>query len=699
VEGIDMAIAGEDADEMWLRHSVMADRTKHQTFCVNVDATGEDAVSLRLRSEIVQWLGASLVSDPSRATVILRTLTDHDIAGRGLTFDGAAANEGWHIHIPTSGQPVIIESPSTRGLLYGFYAWLEGTPNAAEEKTVDVTSCPDQPIRMLDQWDQANGSVERGYAGESIFFGRWGSNVHSEFVSFPQRGEYDVFRGDVDRLVAYTRYCASIGLNAICLNNVNVRGYAIRFIQDPWLTRIAQIAHIFESFGLKVFLSVNFAAPRILSGLSTVDPCDPAVQQWWNEMVDHIYERIPGFGGFVVKADSEGEPGPYQYGRTHTDGANMFAHALAPHGGIVIWRAFVYNSHTDWRDRTAQADRARAAWENFHDLDGQFASNAILQVKFGPIDFQTSEPLNPLFFAMKHTNVIMEFEITAEYLGHQIDLNFPLPQWEHMASWPVEEGADAARALSRHALNPRLTGFAAVANVGMDWSWTGNPLAQANFFGYGLFCWNNHVPVSRVSLQWAQLTFPDCDDEHQHTIAHMLDQSNEIYAQYTAPLGVGFMVNRDGHYGPGPDDYEFSRWGTYHFADRDGIGVDRTQKTGTGYAGLYPEDQARQFEDPATTPDDVLLFFHHLPYSWQMKDGRTLLQRIYDDHFDGAARVDDVIRDWKSCASQIDERRREEVSRRLTAQQADAREWRDEICTFLYRFSGIADEHGRKISD
>ncbi len=699
-----MEITNDTADEMWLRASVMMRRANHQTFEVNVDATGEDAVSLRLRSEIVQWLRAPLVSDSAHATVILRTVTAQ--VADGLKLEGPAADEGWHIHVPAlsehekgkSSDPVIIESPSTRGLLYGFYAWLEGTVPSASIKPQDKISSPDQPIRMLDQWDQSDGSVERGYAGESIFYGRWGSNVHSEFVNFPDRGAQDVFRGDTDRLIAYARFCASVGINAICLNNVNVRGYAIRFIQDPWLSRVAQIAHIFESFGLSVFLSVNFAAPRIISGLSTLDPCNSDVQQWWDKTVDRIYERIPHFGGFVVKADSEGEPGPYQYGRTHADGANMFARALARHGGTVIWRAFVYNSHTDWRNRSAAADRARAAWENFHDLDGKFAKNAVLQVKFGPVDFQTSEPLNPLFFAMKHTNLIMEFEVTAEYLGHQIDLNFPLPQWEQMASWLVEKNVPVSKTLGLYAPNPQLTGFAAVSNVGMDWNWTGNPLAQANLFGYGRFCWDNNIPTTSVSEQWSALTFPRCDQDHQKTIARMLDQSNEIYKQYAAPLGVGFMVNRDGHYGPGPDDYEFSRWGTYHFADRDGIGVDRTQSTGTGYAGLYPEEQARMFENPGTTPDDVLLFFHHLPYAFRMKDGRSLIQRIYDDHFEGATCVEDLIRQWNSCKAFVDERRWEEVSHRLLLQQANACEWRDEMCTFLYRFSGISDEHGRKIN-
>ena len=691
------------ADPCWLHADDLRTQLSGRTVFVDLGSTREDAVSLRLRSEIAQWLGLSLVSSAQDASVVLR-ITGEQQKSRGQESQGSEASkqldngsrfssslsrEGYAIDVDHSA--TVISSPTHVGLLYGFYAWLRDVGTRNEHSHTDQ---PDQSIRMVNQWDQTDGSVERGYAGESLFFGRWGSNVHSEFVNFPERTEADVFRGDMDRITEYARLLSSTGINAISLNNVNVRGYATRLIVDPFLSRIAQIARIFSSFGIATFLSVNFASPKIIGHCASADPCDDAVIDWWKGVIDHIYERIPDFGGFLVKADSEGEPGPYQYGRTHAEGANMFARLLKPHHGIVIWRAFVYNSHTDWRDR--HTDRAKAAFDNFFQLDGKFSDNAVLQVKFGPIDFQPSEPLHPLIARLKHTNLLIEFEITAEYLGHQIDVNYSLPQWIGAANTDTGDGPARERIRVFNKC-PAFTGFAAVSNVGMDENWTGNALAQINLYAYGRFCWDATATPESIAQEWTALTFPSSSAHTRELIENIQLRSNTTYENYAAPLGVGFMVNRDGHYDPGPDDYEFSRWGTYHFADRLGVGVDRTVATGTGYAGQYPAAIAARLEDPHTTPENMLLFFHHLPYTYRLQSGQTFIQHIYDTHFEGVEAVREFIHQWDEIHGDIDETTWKNVADRLGRQLSNAREWCDEINTFFYRLSGDEDEKGRRI--
>lgn len=671
-------------DHMWLEPHAIRQAVCDDTFFIDVAAVGEDARSLRIRKEIAELLQRPCVLNPAVATVLLA------VGDVGLQSD-----EGFVINV-VDGRTQIVGT-TTRALVYGFYDWLRR--RMLGEPMDHVVSEPAQPIRMIDHWDQTDGSVERGYAGESIFFGRWGSNIHCEIGDFPERDASDVFRGDMRRIEEYARYLASVGINAVCLNNVNVRRFAIRLIVRPWIDRVAQIARIFSEFAIKTYLSVNFAAPKLIGGLDTCDPLNPAVNAWWQTTVDAIYDVIPDFGGFVVKADSEGEPGPYAYGRTHADGANMFARALQPHGGIVIWRAFVYDCHQDWRDR--KLDRAKAAYDNFYDLDGQFADNAILQIKFGPIDFQPSEPLNPLIGAMKRTNLMIEFQIAAEYLGHQIDVNYMLPQW--LAAIRTDTGAgdngvlEAGQYLQQAAVSPALVGYAAVANVGMDDNWTGHKLAQANLYGYGRMCWDQSLSAQTIAREWVSLTFADADTDAQQTITWILDTSNDTYESYAAPLGVGFMVRREDHYGVGINDFEYDRWGTYHYADRDGVGVDRTVATGTGYIGQYAPAIAATLENVDTCPDQMLLFFHHVPYSHVLHDGTSVIQHIYDTHFAGVDMVDEYIRRWETLQDRIDDESFANVAERLQRQRRNAIEWRDQINTYFYRMSGIADSQGRLI--
>ncbi|NMM93718.1 alpha-glucuronidase [Bifidobacterium oedipodis] len=677
------------ADAMWLKADSIRAALGETVWYLEGD---EDARTIRVRREIVEFLRQPLTGNADEATVLLRVLQ---------TVPGVTSPQGYRIHDISNGRKAIDACDGT-GLLYGFYAYVRAV------MTGTVCECvaePDQQIRMIDHWDQIDGSIERGYAGESIFFGRMDSNDHSDFRAFPERDTTNPFRGDFARLESYARLMASIGINAVCLNNVNVRGDATRLIVEPFLSKVTHIADLFDSFGIRTFLAINFASPKRLGGLSTSDPCNQQVRAWWAQTADAIYRQIPAFGGFVVKADSEGEPGPMQYGRTHADGANMLGEALAPHGGIVIWRAFVYNSQQDWRDRST--DRAKAAWNNFKELDGLFADNVALQVKFGPMDFQTREPLNPLIGGMKHTNIIMEFEITAEYLGHQIDVNYVLPQWLTMidtdtmidgASTDNDDASSQVKSIIAHrGPNTCHTGFAAVSNVGMDDNWTGNALAQANLYGFGRMCWDNTLNAETIANEWLAQTFPDASEKTIGIIRNILLTSNAVYEGYTAPLGVGFMVTPGVHYGPSVNGYEYDRWGTYHFADRDGVGVDRTQATGSGYVAQYPPRQAAIYEDVNSTPDELLLFFHHVGYEHRLHSGKTVLQHIYDTHFAGPEAVQGYIKSWENVRGQVPEAVFDNVAQRLAQQLDNAVAWRDQVNTFFYRMTKVPDEHGRTI--
>ena len=459
-------------------------------------------------------------------------------------------------------------------------------------------------------------------------------------------------------------------------------------------------------------LSVSFASPITLGGLATSDPLDPGVAHWWVRTAARVWDAIPDFGGFVVKADSEGQPGPFAYGRTHADGANMLAAAVEPYEGLIHWRAFVYDHRQDWRDRST--DRARAAFDHFQPLDGAFSANVILQVKYGPLDFQVREPVSPVLAAMPRTRIALELQVTQEYTGQQKHAVYLGPQWSQILGfrfWDSAGGeggsptvADLATGRGKAAEDPGTGtrhkpagGFAAVSNVGDDEFWTGHPFAQANLYAYGRLCWDPTLDPAAVSDEWVGLTFPGAPDAVGQAVHAVLDRSWETYEQYTAPLGVGFMVRPGHHYGPDVDGYEYTPWGTYHFADRDGIGVDRTARSGTGYASQYPSPWRETYESPSTCPDELLLFFHHVPYSHVLHSGKTVIQHVYDTHFEGVERVEAMIRAWSAVSKLVDPRLSERVAERFAEQLRSATEWRDQVNTYFLRKSGVPDERGRTI--
>lgn len=583
-----------------------------------------------------------------------------------------AGTDGYAITETGSGYEV--RGKSRCGVLYGVFHFLRLLQTGHME-SLPVKNAPEMPLRMMNHWDNMDGSIERGYSGRSFFY-----------------RDYNILYNE--RIEQYTRMMASVGINAIVINNVNVHERETYLITDTYLEQVRQYSDLFRRYGIKLYMSVNFAAPMEISGFASCDPCDPEVAAWWKRTAAHIYEVIPEFGGFLVKADSEGRPGPFTYGRTHADGANMLAEALAPYGGNVIWRCFVYNCGQDWRDR--KTDRARAAYDNFIGLDGQFSENVILQIKNGPMDFQVREPVSPLFGGLKKTNMILEVEIAQEYTGQQIDVCYLLPMWREILDFDTYaggEGSTVGQIVKGAAYGQKLCGMAAVINTGDDYNWTGNDLAAANTYGFGRMAMNPSLLPDAIAREWAELTFTAAVAEE---ITDILMKSWHTYEKYTSPLGIGWMVTPHDHYGPDIDGYEYDRWGTYHRADRDGLGVDRTP-AGTGYTEQYNEPWRSIYADRSRCPEELLLFFHYVRYDERLKKGKTLIQHIYDTHFEGVEEVEEMRRRFEALRGEIAEDVYLRVSGRMERQLANAREWRDRVNTYFYRKSGVPDDKGRRI--
>jgi alpha-glucuronidase len=606
-------------------------------------------------------------------------------AGRALVGTIAYLNKTFGLSLPVqkaegffirvnSGQ-ILIAGQDEPGTLYGVYRFLALLSLGKVKAGMEIAEAPAAPLRMINHWDNLDGKIERGYAGSSLFFK-------------DSRLDYDK-----NRIRDYARLLASIGINRLSVNNVNVREAAKLLITEEYLPELAELAAIFRPFGIRIILSINFAAPYSLGKLGTADPLEPAVAAWWKERVDLIYRYVPDLAGFIVKADSEFEPGPFQYGRTHADGANMLARALKPRGGEVVWRCFVYNCTQDWRD--GSIDRARAAYDHFLPLDGAFDDNVILQIKFGPYDFQVREPVSPLFGALAKTRHVMELQITQEYTGHQIDLCFLPWLWADIMNFDTARSASSgASARIRDLLGTQIGGLAAVGNVGRDLNWTGHTLAQANLYGYGRISWDPSLSAEAIAWEWSGLTFGP--GEIAETVTGLLLRSYPVYEKYNAPFGVCFMVTSGLHYGPSPEGYEFSKWGTYHRADHHAIGIDRTSR-GTGYTGQYAPKNAALFENPASCPENLILFFHRLRYDYVMKNGETLLQNIYNTRFEGYDEVKAMLDEWIALKDKLDEGVYHSVLSRMEKQLENAREWRDVVNTYFWRKTLIADKKGRKI--
>ena len=531
------------------------------------------------------------------------------------------------------------------------------------------------PVRWVNQWDNLDGSIERGYGGRSIFF------------------ENRKVRADLTRAAEYARLLASVGINGCNVNNVN----ADLHVLDPdFIPQLARIAAVFRPYGVQLGVAVNVSMPKQVGGLDTFDPVDPKVADWWRKKFDEVYRQIPDFGGVVVKADSEGQAGPSVYGRNPAEAANVLAKALKPHGGIVFYRAFVYNHHLDWNNM--KADRARAAYDIFHPLDGKFLDNVIVQIKYGPIDFQVREPASPLFGGLEKTNEAIELQITQEYTGQQRHTVFLIPMWKEVLDFdmavegrhtPVKEIV-AGRAFHRPS-----GAYAGVTNVGLSTNWLANHLAMANLYGFGRLAWDPDLTAPAIAEEWTQLTFANSADVVQK-VAGILLASWPAYESYTGPLGLQTLTNITGsHYGPAPESQERNGWGQWIRADHDGVGMDRTIATGTGFVGQYCPAVQKVYESLTNTPDDLVLFFHHVPYTYKLHSAVTLIQTIYDWHYEGAAKIEAFVTSWKSLKGQVDDQRYQDVLAQLEYQAGHAIVWRDAINDWFYRISGIPDEKGR----
>lgn len=588
-----MTMKAEDGSRLWLRYD------KVQKACV----TGVECIAAEELRNYYDGERVNLVVDTTMAQDAYR------IEGTSIT----AKNE--------------------IGLLYGAYALLRG------EKGY---SAPQWNLRILNHWDNLDGSIERGYAGQSIF---WEKGDHSILIK------------------EYARANASIGINGTVLNNVNA---SPKMLSASYIRQVKKIAAILRPYGIKVYLSVNFASPMALGGLKTADPLDAKVAAWWKAKAKEIYQQIPDFGGFLVKANSEGQPGPGDYHRSHAEGANMLADAVKPYGGIIMWRSFVYGANHKGEDRVKQAV------SEFVNDDGKFRDNVILQSKNGPLDFQPREPYAPIFDNMKRTPQMAELQITQEYLGQSRHLVYLAPMWQEFFGF----------------VNPnRLVGIAGVANIGLDKNWCGHHFSQANWYAFGRLAWNPNLTSEEIAKEWLSQTF-DLTPKKSEAVLSMMLRSREACVDYMMPLGLHHIFKFDHHYGPEPDGFKAEypiEWCPvyYHQADSAGVGFNRSH-TGTNATAQYAEPYRSLYDDVKTCPEEYLLWFHHLPWTYRMANGKTLWENIQAHYHHGVSEVEDFLRIWQEAKTDIDEQRWQETQERLQHQLENAREWRN-VCLDYFR--------------
>jgi len=667
----------EDGYRLWLRYDLLPEAAakRYRGKIKSAVVPGDSATSAAIRSELTSALAGLLGNAPtvtatpmSNETLLVGTPSNSSLI-KSLRWENELSKlgaEGYLIRSTKIGSnaAIVVASQTDTGALYGTFHFLRLMQTLQPIVNLNVSESPRLQLRVLDHWDNLDGSVERGYAGHSL----WNWNALPNTVD-PQ-------------LRDYARANASIGINGSVLNNVNANS---QILTAEYLKKVAAIASVFRPYGLRVYLSARFSAPIDIGGLKTADPLDAEVAAWWKKKADEIYMLIPDFGGFVVKANSEGQPGPRTYNRTHADGANMLAAAVAPHQGVIMWRAFVYDMKPGY-------DRAGAAYENLQPFDGKFEPNVLLQVKNGPIDFQPREPFHPLFGAMPKTQLMPEFQITQEYLGFSNHLVFLAPMWhEFFAADTYAEGrgSTVARVVDGSLYKQRLTGIAGVANTGSDRNWTGHHFLQANWFAFGRLAWNPDLASKDVAQNWVAMTFTH-DPKTVETLTRIMVESREAVVDYMTPLGLHHIMWGNHHYGPAPWWNSFPRddWNPvyYHRADEKGIGFDRTASGSNTVAQYHPEVRAL-FANIDTCPEEFLLWFHHVPWDHRMKSGRTLWDELALHYQRGVEWVRLTRKKWEAVASQIDPERYAGVSRKLELQERDAVWWRDACLLYFQSFS------------
>lgn len=600
--------------------------------------------------------GTLLVGTPASSKVLsgIHAITN-EISGLG--------DEGFLIKtLKVNGTPcTVIAARKDMGVMYGVFHFLRLLQTQSDIKELNITQMPKLQRRMLNHWDNLNGTIERGYAGYTLW-------------------DWQRLPGYIDpRYRDYARANASIGINGTVLNNVNANA---RSLTTEYLIKAAALADVFRPYGIRVYLTARFSAPKELRALNTADPLDPEVRQWWKDKVKEIYKYIPDFGGFLVKANSEGQPGPQDYKRTHADGANMMAEALEPYGGIVMWRAFVY-------ENSRNVDRAGNGYEEFKPLDGKFNKNVFVQPKNGPIDFQPREPFHPLFGAMPQTPLMLEFQITQEYLGYATNLAYLGPLFEECLdadTYTKGKGTTVANVLEDYNRSHGISGIAGVANIGTDINWCGHLFGQSNWYAFGRMAWNPELSSEEVADEWLRMTFNN-NTSFVNPIKEMMQQSRETVVNYRNPLGLNHIMNFATHYGPGPW-YKDPHWDAkdYHKADETGIGVDRTSK-GSNVVNQYAKPLAEILENLNTCPQKDLLWFHHLPWDYKMPSGKILWDELVAYYYKGVEEVRGMRKLWDSMEGKIDAERFNHVKQLLKVQEDEAIWWRDGCVLYFQTFS------------
>lgn len=668
------SVHAEDGYDLWLRYKPVTNqplRASYKQQVQSISFRGNSAMIDAAKRELQNGLNGlldkkiSFTNTITSNTILVGTTTS--LAAIGFTDNRLqqSGDEGFLIRQATiAGKKLIVITANTdRGILYGVFHFLRLIQTGQQLTALNIESSPRIARRILNHWDNLDRHVERGYAGISLW------NWHT-------------LPGYIDqRYIDYARACASIGINGTVLTNVNANALVLT---AAYLEKVKALADIFRPYGIRVYLTARFSAPVEIGKLRTADPLNDTVRRWWTEKVNEIYKFIPDFGGFLVKANSEGQPGPQSYGRNHADGANMMAGALSPHGGIVMWRAFVYNPESN--------DRFKQAYEEFKPLDGKFRSNVMVQVKNGPIDFQPREPFSPLFGAMPQTPLAMEFQLTQEYLGQGTNLVYQAPLYKEVLdadTYATGKGTTVAKVVDgtvyRHALNA----IAGVANTGNERNWTGHLFGQANWYAFGRLAWDHTLSSELIAREWIQQTFTT-NNVFITAVSKMMLQSHETLVNYMTPLGLHHIMGNGHHYGPAPwsDNLPRPDWNPvyYHKADGSGIGFDRTT-TGTNALQQYNPEVQKQFDPLSSCDEKYLLWFHHVSWGHKMKSGKSLWEELCNHYQAGVDSVRSMQRQWDKLSGYIDEERFRHVKMLLAVQESEAVWWRDACLLYFQSFS------------
>jgi alpha-glucuronidase len=671
------SVSAEDGYRLWLRYNTVDNPPLLQQYrqqIASINCPSDDARLIAARQELQTGLSGLLGKKvPLQTAVINGTvmlgLPTHLPFVRKLIGDTALSrlgDEGFIIRtVKYEGKNVtLITANKEAGILYGAFYFLRLLQTQQSIQQLAITSTPKIKLRLLNHWDNLNRTVERGYAGCSVW-------------------DWQRLPGYIDqRYIDYARANASIGINGTVLTNVNANAM---ILTEEWLQKVAALANAFRPYNIKIYLTARFSAPVEIGKLKTADPLNEEVRKWWKDKSDEIYKLIPDFGGFLVKANSEGQPGPQNYQRTHADGANMLADAVAPHGGIVMWRAFVYSSETP-------EDRFKQAYNDFKPLDGQFRKNVLVQVKNGPIDFQPREPFHPLFGAMPQTPLMMEYQLTQEYLGFATHLVYLAPLFKEVLNADTHsknENSTVAQIVDGTSDGHSLSGMAGVSNIGSDINWTGHPFGQANWYTLGRLAWDNTLTSAQIANEWIRQTFTN-KQAFIDTVQQLMLASREIQVNYMTPLGLHHIMGYGHHYGPAPWYNKAPRadWNPvyFHKADSVGIGFDRTA-AGSNALAQYQPAVRQQYENMATCPEMFLLWFHHVPWDYKMHSGKTLWETLCDKYYRGVDSVRWMQRSWESMKNYIDAERFNQVKQLLAIQEQEAVWWRNACLLYFQTFS------------